>query len=86
LSVPEIHVPYPQYKFQYVSAGGNSSQETSIELNSPTLDTLIETLSEKIKFKKSAAGQRSLMTASFRDFIKNRDKFTCQDLQNFDKR
>jgi 5-methylcytosine-specific restriction endonuclease McrA len=78
LSVPEIRVPYPKYKFQYVSAGGNSSQETSIQLNSPTLDSLIETLSEKIKFKKSAAGQRSLMTAKFRDFIKQRDKYTCQ--------
>jgi hypothetical protein len=78
ISVPQISVPYPKYKFQYVSAGGNSSQETSIELNTPTLDSLIETLSEKIKFKKSAAGQRSLMTASFREFIKKRDQYTCQ--------
>lgn len=78
LSIPQITVPYPIYKFQYVSAGGNSSQETSVKLDSPTIDTLIETLSEKIRFKKSAAGQRALMTAKFREYIKSRDKFSCQ--------
>lgn len=78
LSIPTLEIPYPMYKFQYVSAGGNSSQETKIRLDSETIDSLIETMSEKIKFKKSAAGQRSLMTAKFRDFIKTRDKFTCK--------
>ncbi len=78
LSIPPLEIPYPMYKFQYVSAGGNSSQETKIKLDSDVIDSLIETMSEKIKFKKSAAGQRSLMTAKFRDFIKTRDKFTCK--------
>jgi hypothetical protein len=78
LSIPTLEIPYPMYKFQYVSAGGNSSQETKIRLDSETIDSLIETMSEKIKFKKSAAGQRSLMTAKFRDFIKTRDQFTCK--------
>ena len=77
LSVPKLSIPYPEYVFQYVSAGGNSSQESRIRLNSPTIDALIETLSENIKFKKSAAGQRSLMTARFRDYIKSRDSYTC---------
>jgi hypothetical protein len=78
LSVPEIQIPYPKYLFQYVSAGGNSSQETQIKLDSVTIDALIETLSEKIKFKNSAAGQRALMTVKFREYIKNRDKYSCQ--------
>jgi hypothetical protein len=78
LSIPTLEIPYPMYKFQYVSAGGNSSQETKIKLDSETIDSLIETMSEKIKFKQSAAGQRALMTAKFRDFIKTRDKFTCK--------
>ena len=77
LSIPPLEVPYPTYKFQYVSSGGNSSQVTEIKLNSPTIDALIESLSEKVKFKKSAAGQRSLMTAKFREYIKTRDKFAC---------
>lgn len=78
INVPSISVPYPVYKFQYVSAGGNSSQVTTVALNSPTIDALINTLSEKIKFKKSAAGQRSLMTARFREQIKVRDNYECK--------
>lgn len=72
-----IEVPYPEYKFQYVSAGGNSAQTTNIQLNTPTLDALSTTLAEKIRWAKSAAGQRALMTASLRWHIKERDRFTC---------
>lgn len=73
-----IEVPYPVYAFEYVSAGGNSSQRTTITLNTETVDELIETLSAKIRFKKSAAGQRSLMTAKLRTSIKARDSYTCR--------
>jgi hypothetical protein len=78
LSIPQLSIPYPIYKFEYVSAGGNSAQVAEIKLTSATIDALIEELSEKIKFKKSAAGQRALMTAKFRDFIKRRDNFECR--------
>lgn len=73
-----IEVPYPQYKFQYTSAGGNTGQTTSVKLNTPTLEALSETLAGKIRWTKSAAGQRSLMTAKLRGMIKQRDSFTCQ--------
>lgn len=73
-----IEVPYPVYVFEYVSAGGNSSQRTTITLNTPTIDALVETLSEKIRWRKSAAGQRALMTARFREHIKSRDNWTCK--------
>lgn len=73
-----IVVPYPQYKFQYTSAGGNSGQVTKIELNTPTLDALSGILVEKIRWAKSAAGQRALMTAKLRGQIKARDNFACQ--------
>ncbi|GAB3168148.1 hypothetical protein GCM10027059_30370 [Myceligenerans halotolerans] len=72
-----IEVPYPQYKFQYTSAGGNSSQTTRIELNTPTLEALSATLVEKIRWAKSAAGQRALMTTKLRSQIKERDNHTC---------
>lgn len=78
LTIPALEIPYPKYVFQYLSAGGNSSQVTEVPLNSKTIDALIEALSSKIKFKKSAAGQRSLMTATLRTSIKTRDKFTCK--------
>ena len=73
-----VSVPYPMYVFEYVSAGGNSGQKTQIKLNSETIDALISTMSEKIKFAKSAAGQRALMTAKLRGYIKERDDHTCQ--------
>jgi hypothetical protein len=73
-----ITVPYPKYVFEYVSAGGNSGQKTEIKLDTPTIDALIARLSEKIKFAKSAAGQRALMTAKLRNHIKDRDLHTCQ--------
>lgn len=78
ISLPALTVPYPVYSFEYVSAGGNSSQVTTIQLNAPTIDALIGHLSEKIKFRKSAKGQRALMTARLRQFIKDRDNHTCQ--------
>jgi hypothetical protein len=73
-----ISVPYPEYAFEYVSAGGNSSQRTSVTLNTETIDALVETLSQKIRFNKSVAGQRALMTAKLRQFIKARDFHTCR--------
>lgn len=73
-----ISVPYPVYAFEYVSAGGNSSQRTTITLNTRTIDALVETLSQKIRWRKSAAGQRALMTATLRERIKMRDNYTCK--------
>ncbi len=72
-----IQVPYPMYKFQYTSAGGNSSQETTVELNTPTLEALSAILVDKIRWAKSAAGQRALMTTALRRHIKERDNHTC---------
>lgn len=77
-SLSPITVPYPEYKFQYTSAGGNSGQTTNINLDTPTLDALSTTLVEKIRWTKSAAGQRALMTAKLRGQIKERDNYRCQ--------
>jgi 5-methylcytosine-specific restriction endonuclease McrA len=73
-----ITVPYPVYAFEYVSAGGNSSQRTTVRLDTPTIDALVETLSQKIRWRKSAAGQRALMTSRLRNSIKARDNHTCR--------
>ena len=73
-----ISVPYPVYAFEYVSAGGNSGQRSSVTLNRQTIDVLIETMSQKIKWRKSAAGQRALMTTTLRNMIKTRDNHTCR--------
>ncbi|WP_241981806.1 HNH endonuclease [Cryobacterium sp. TMT1-19] len=72
-----IEVPYPRYKFQYTSAGGNSGQASNIEFDTPTLDALSATLVQKIRWTKSAAGQRALMTVRLRGEIKQRDRYAC---------
>ncbi|WP_200950778.1 HNH endonuclease [Arthrobacter sp. Soil762] len=78
IELSPISVPYPEYAFEYVSAGGNSSQRTTVTLNTETIDALAETLLQKIRFNRSAAGQRALMTAKLRQFIKTRDRHTCR--------
>lgn len=72
-----VVVPYPEYRFEYVSAGGNSSQRTTVKMDTETIDAMVGFLAQSIKFRKSAAGQRALMTARLRTFIKERDQWTC---------
>lgn len=70
---------FPKYTFKYVSAGGNSSIECNIVFDIDTLDRFINYLAENIKFRKSVAGQRALMTSSLRQKIKERDNYTCKN-------
>ncbi len=69
---------FPVYTFQYVSAGGNSSSKFDIRLNIGNLEKLISYLNDLIKFRKSAEGQRALMTSALREKIKTRDNFACR--------
>lgn len=78
VEVTPLTVPYPVYVFEYVSAGGNSGQKATVTLDTSTIDALIETLGQKIRWRKSAAGQRALMTAKLRGSIKARDNHTCR--------
>lgn len=67
----------PNYIFQYVSAGGNSSSSCEIKLDISNLNILINYINERIKWTKSTAGQRALMTSKLREKIKNRDHYKC---------
>ncbi|WP_434799196.1 HNH endonuclease [Terrisporobacter vanillatitrophus] len=69
---------FPTYTFRYVSPGGNKSTSCDIKLDINNLNNFVEYLSELVKFKKSAAGQRALMTSKLREKIKQRDNYTCQ--------
>ncbi|ABK61267.1 HNH endonuclease [Clostridium novyi] len=69
---------FPVYTFRYVSPGGNKSISCDIELDLDNLNYFVEYLSQVVKFKKSAAGQRALMTSKLREKIKKRDNYTCQ--------
>lgn len=69
---------FPRFEFLYVSPGGNSSMNCEIIMDIENLDKFVTYLSEIVKFKKSAAGQRALMTSKLREKIKERDNYTCQ--------
>lgn len=73
---------FPSFKFQYVSAGGNSSSECVIKLDIDNLNHLINYLNDGIKWKKSIAGQRALMTSQLRNDIKERDDYKCCSCNN----
>ena len=72
-------VYFPTYSFRYISPGGNKSTRCDIELDIENLNNFIEYLSEFVKFRKSVAGQRALMTSKLREFIKKRDNDTCKN-------
>ena len=69
---------FPTYSFQYVSSAGNSTVTNTITMDLENLEDFIEYIGDQIKWKKSVAGQRSLMTSALREMIKKRDDYTCQ--------
>ena len=70
---------FPKYIFKYVSSGGNASTECDVIMDIENLNKFVLFLSEKVKFNKSVAGQRALMTSKLRQKIKERDQFTCKN-------
>lgn len=72
-------VYFPVYSFRYISPGGNKSTHCDIRLDIDNLNNFIEYLSDLVNFRQSAAGQRALMTSKLREFIKQRDSYTCQN-------
>ena len=69
---------YPAYTFTYVSPGGNSSMQNVIVLDLDQMEGMMEYISSQVKWRKSVAGQRALMTGALRDWIKERDDYTCR--------
>ena len=75
-------IEYPKYTFNYVSPAGKSHDCEDVTLDIEQLNRLIYYLSENIKFRKSVAGQRALMTSRLRKEILARDNYTCQKCGN----
>jgi len=68
---------YPKFVFQYVSSGGNASTENVVTMDVPNTEAMVNYLNDRIKWAKSVARQRSLMTRALRKSILERDKYTC---------
>lgn len=71
-------VYFPKYVFKYTSSGGNASTQCNVTMDLENLNKFVTYLSDKVKFSKSAAGQRALMTSKLRAEIKARDNYTCK--------
>lgn len=71
-------IVFPKYNFVYVSAGGNSNVSNPIEMDMQRMEEFIGYINSQIKWRKSVAGQRALMTSELREKIKERDNYTCK--------
>ena len=73
---------FPVFSFRYISSGGNSGTQFDVTMDMNMLERFINYLSERVKFKQSAQGQRRLMTPHLRRFIIDRDNSTCKNCGN----
>lgn len=73
---------FPVFSFRYISSGGNSGSQFDVTMDIPMLERFINYLSERVKFRVSAEGQRRLMTPKLRRFIIDRDDNTCKNCGN----
>lgn len=69
---------FPQFTFRYISSGGNAGEKFTTTMDIPMLERFVKYIDENVKRRKSAAGQRALMTSKLREYIKRRDRYTCQ--------
>lgn len=66
-----------EYKFSYTSNGGMAQRSFTVPMTEETIADLIKVLESKLTASAFAKEQRTLMTKKLREFIKNRDNFTC---------
>ena len=71
-----------EYKFSYTSGGGMAKRTFTIPMTEETIVQLIDALEGKLTASAFTKEQRALMTNKLREFIKERDNFTCCNCGN----
>ena len=71
-----------EYKFSYTSNGGLVQRSFTIPMTEEIIIELIKALENKLTIKEFVKEQRLLMTKKLREFIKERDNFTCCNCGN----
>ena len=66
-----------EYKFSYTSGGGMAKRSFAVPMTENTIVELIKLLESKLTTTAFTKEQRALMTNKLREFIKNRDGYTC---------
>ena len=70
------------YQFSYTSGGGMAQRSFTVPMTEETIAELIEILKSKLTVSAFVKEQRTLMTKKLRDYIKQRDNFTCCNCGN----
>jgi len=68
---------FPQFIFRYISSGGNAGIQFTTTMDIQMLERFVAYINDNVKRRKTAAGQRALMTLRLRNMIKERDDYTC---------
>lgn len=71
-----------EYKFSYTSGGGMAQRSFTVPMTEVTIAELINVLESKLTASAFAKEQRTLMTKKLREFIKERDNYTCCNCGN----
>lgn len=71
-----------EYKFVYTSGGGMAQRSFTVPMTEETIVELVRLLESKLTASAFAKEQRNLMTKKLREYIKNRDNFTCCNCGN----
>lgn len=71
-------VHFPKYVFQYTSPAEKTSRKCEVTMDIQNLTEFVSYLDQRIEFRNSVIGQRALMTKKLREYIKNRDNYTCK--------
>lgn len=66
-----------EYKFAYTSGGGMAQRSFTVPMTEEMIAELIKLLESKLTSSAFVKEQRTLMTKKLREYIKNRDQFTC---------
>lgn len=67
-----------EYKFSYTSQGGMAQRSFTVPMNEETIVELINRLQSKLTMSAFVKEQRNLMTSKLRQYIKERDHYTCK--------
>jgi len=67
-----------EYKFSYTSNGGMAQRNFTVPMTEETIIELVNILQSKLTMSAFAKEQRAMMTSKLRQFIKERDNYTCK--------
>lgn len=67
-----------EYRFSYTSDGGMVQKSFPVPMTEDTIIALIDKLESKLTMEAFTSEQRALMTPKLRNYIKERDGYTCK--------